>query len=81
MVRLTKLHGLKRVRGLPWKEHSVEVDGSGENIEVVSDGFNFVSEKVQETFWKIDQRKYCWNGGDGFFLSEQVVSRTEQLFT
>ena len=34
MVRLTKssVTSLKRVRGLPWKERSVEVDGSGERL-------------------------------------------------
>ena len=50
------------------------------DIKFVSDGFSLVFEKVEKTFWKIDQRKDCWKRR-WLFVSEQLVSHTEQLFT
>ena len=51
-----------------------------EYIEVVSDGFNFVFEKVEKTFCDVDQRKSVGRG-DGVFFPTQVATHTEQLFT
>ena len=51
------------------------------NMKVVSDCFNFACEKVQEAFWKIDQRKDCRKRGFVclFFVSKQTVTLNGSL--
>ncbi len=50
------------------------------DIKFVSDSFNLVFEKVEKALRKIDQRKDCWKRR-WLFVSEYLVSHTEQLFT
>ena len=69
------------MRDLPWKESSVQAGGLDERTLSL---FLMVSilflKRSRKTFWKIDQRKNCWKRRL-LFVSEQLVSHTEQLFT
>ena len=69
------------MRGLPWKESSVQTGGLDERTSSL---FLIVSilflKKSRKRFFPIDERKDCWTRR-WLFVSEQLVSNTEQLFT